>query len=70
MLKKIFVSSEFNGQFEEKLSNIAQTTNINGGAMNVVNLLMFAEKIKAQYMTLDEAYRLITQNLEINPLCV
>ena len=38
--------------------------------MNVVNLLMFAEKIKAQYMSLDEAYRLITQNSEINPLDV
>lgn len=66
----LFVSSEFNGQFEEKLNNIAQTTKVNGGAMNVVNLLMFAEKIKAQYMTLDEAYRLITQNSEINPLGV
>ncbi len=64
----LFVSSEFNGQFEEKLNNIAQTTKVNGGAMNVVNLLLFAEQIKAQYMTLDEAYRLITQNLEINPL--
>lgn len=64
----LFVSSEFNGQFENKLDNIAQTTKINGGAMNVVNLLLFAEKIKSQFMTLDDAFRLITKNSEINPL--
>lgn len=68
LLKKfsfLFVSSEFNGQFEEKLNNIAQTTNINGSAMNVLNLLMFAENIKAQYIDLEEAYKLITQNSEV-----
>ena len=68
LLKKfsfLFVSSEFNGQFEERLDNISKTTNINGGAMNVVNLLLFAENIKAQYMDLEEAYNLITQNSEI-----
>lgn len=61
----LFVSSEFNGQFEERLDNISKTTNINGGAMNVVNLLLFSENIKAQYMDLEEAYNLITQNSEI-----
>lgn len=66
----LFVSSKFNGQFEEKLNNIAQTTKVDGGAMDVVNLLLFAEKIKSQFMTLDEVYKLITQNSEINLLGV
>lgn len=62
----LFVSSEFNGQFEEKLDNIAQSTGINGGAMNVVNLLILAESIKSNNMNLDEVYNLIIQNSEIN----
>lgn len=61
----LFVSSEFNGQFKEKLDNISKTTNINGGAMNVINLLLFAENIKAHYISLEDAYSLITQNSEI-----
>ena len=61
----LFVSSEFNGQFEDKLSNIATTTGINGAAMNVVNLLLFAENIKSEFIDLDKAYKLLTQNSEI-----
>ncbi len=61
----LFVSSEFNGQFEDKLDNISKTTNINGAAMNIVNLLLFAEKIKSQYIDLEEAYNLITKNAEV-----
>lgn len=61
----IFVSSEFNGQFEEKLSNIANTTGINGAAMNVVNLLLFAENIKSEFIGLEQAYDLMTKNSEI-----
>lgn len=61
----LFVSSEFNGLFEEKLENIAQTTNISGGALNVVNLLILAENIKSNYIDLEQVYNLITQNSEI-----
>ena len=61
----MFVSSEFNGQFEEKLSNIANTTGVNGAAMNVVNLLLFAENIKSEFIGLEKAYNLMTQNSEI-----
>ena len=61
----MFVSSEFNGQFEEKLSNIANTTGINGAAMNVVNLLLFAENIKSEFIGLEQAYDLMTKNSEI-----
>lgn len=61
----LFVSSEFNGQFEEKLENIAQSTKINGGALNVVNLLILAENIKSNFMDLEQVYNLITQNSEI-----
>lgn len=61
----LFVSSEFNGQFEEKLENIAQSTKINGGALNVVNLLILAENIKSNFMDMEQVYNLITQNSEI-----
>lgn len=61
----LFVSSEFNGQFEDKLDNIATTTGINGAAMNVVNLLLFAENIKSEFIGLEQAYQLMTQNSEI-----
>ena len=49
----------------DKLDNISKTANINGGAMNIVNLLLFAEKIKSQYIDLEEAYNLITKNAEV-----
>lgn len=61
----LFVSSEFNGQFENKLENISTTTGINGAAMNVVNLLVFAENIKSEIIGLEQAYQLMTQNSEI-----
>lgn len=61
----LFVSSEFNGQFEEKLENIAQSTKINGGALNVVNLLILAENIKSNFIDIEQVYNLITQNSEI-----
>lgn len=61
----LFVSSEFNGQFESKLKNIAQSTSIHGGALNVVNLLILAENIKSNIMDLEQVYNLITQDSEI-----
>lgn len=61
----LFVSSEFNGQFEDKLENISTTTGIYGAAMNVVNLLLFAENIKSEFIGLEKAYQLMTQNSEI-----
>lgn len=61
----LFVSSEFNGQFESKLKNIAQSASIHGGALNVVNLLILAENIKSNIMDLEQVYNLITQDSEI-----
>ena len=61
----LFVSSEFNGQFESKLKNIVQSTSIHGGALNVVNLLILAENIKSNIMDLEQVYNLITQDSEI-----
>lgn len=61
----MFVSSEFNGQFEEKLKNISRTTNINGCALNVINLLLFAESIKNDIIDLEKAYKLMINNKEI-----
>lgn len=61
----LFVSSEFNGQFESKLKNIAQSTSIHGGVLNVVNLLILAENIKSNIMDLEQVYNLITQDSEI-----
>lgn len=61
----LFVSSEFNGKFEDKLNNISSTTGINGAAINVVNLLLFAEKIKAEIIDLEEAYDIMEKNLEV-----
>ena len=33
--------------------------------MNVVNLLLFAENIKSEFIGLEQAYKLMTQNSEI-----
>lgn len=61
----LFVSSEFNGQFESKLKNIVQSTSIHGGVLNVVNLLILAENIKSNILDLEQVYNLITQDSEI-----
>lgn len=61
----MFVSSEFNGQFEEKLKNISHTTNVDGCALNVVNLLLFAEKIKSEILNLEKAFDMMTKNSEL-----
>ena len=61
----MFVSSEFNGQFEDKLKNISHTTNINGCALNVINLLLFAESIKTNLIDLEKAYDIMINNSEI-----
>lgn len=61
----MFVSSEFNGQFEEKLKNISHTTNVDGCALNVVNLLLFAENIKSEILNLEKAFDMMTKNSEL-----
>ena len=61
----MLVSSEFNGQFEEKLKNISHTTNVDGCALNVVNLLLFAEKIKSEILNLEKAFDMMTKNSEL-----
>lgn len=64
----LFVSSEFNGQFEDKIKNISTTTGINGAAMNVVNLLLLVENIKSEFIGLEQVYDLMTQNSEVKLL--
>lgn len=43
----LFVSSYFKGNFKSNLKHIANRTGVNGGAINVENLLYFAEELKA-----------------------
>lgn len=43
----LFVSSFFKGNFKKNLKHIANRTGVNGGAINVENLLYFAEELKS-----------------------
>ena len=43
----LFVSSFFKGNFKNNLKHIANRTGVNGGAINVENLLYLAEELKS-----------------------
>lgn len=60
----VFISGSFKGRFEEQLRRLSMTTGINGAAVNVVNLLLGAEKIKSGEMTIEELEKAMFNNSE------
>lgn len=49
-----FISGEFVGNIKEKLERIALTTKVNGVAVAIFTLLLFANNVKAKRLTLDK----------------
>lgn len=60
----VFISGSFKGKFEEQLRRLSMSTGVNGAAVNVVNLLLGAEKIKSGEMTVEELERDMFNNSE------
>ncbi|KAB1478708.1 restriction endonuclease FokI C-terminal domain-containing protein [Veillonella seminalis] len=52
----LFVSSFFKGNFKNNLKHIANRTGVNGGAINVENLLYFAEELKAGRLSYIDSF--------------
>jgi len=48
----LFVSGKFIGRFQERLENIMRTTGINGAALGVENMLLCADAVMANKITL------------------
>lgn len=60
----VFIAGSFKGKFEEQLRRLSMTTGVNGSAVNVVNLLLGAEKIRSGEMTIEELERAMFNNSE------
>lgn len=60
----VFISGSFKGRFEEQLKRLSMTTGVVGAAVNVVNLLLGAEKIKAGEITINELEQSMFNNSE------
>lgn len=60
----VFISGSFKGKFEEQLRRLSMTTGVNGSAVNIVNLLLGAEKIRSREMTIEELERAMFNNSE------
>lgn len=54
----LFVSSFFKGNFKNNLKHIANRTGVNGGAINVENLLYFAEELKAGRLSYIDSFNM------------
>ena len=52
----LFVSSSFIGGFKKNLQHIADRTGINGGAIDVENLLYFAEELKSGRLKYEDSF--------------
>lgn len=52
----LFVSSSFIGGFKKNLQHIADRTGINGGAIDVENLLYFAEELKSGRLSYKDSF--------------
>lgn len=50
----IFVSGSFKGKYEEQIKRISMTTGIKGGAIDIITLLVYADKIKSGKITLKD----------------
>lgn len=53
----LFVSSFFKGNFKNNLKHIANRTGVNGGAINVENLLYFAEELKSGRLSYIDSFK-------------
>lgn len=61
----LFVSGEFRGEISNQLSRISSVTQTNGGAINAYNLLLLAEKVKSNNLTLCSTLDMFSENKEI-----
>lgn len=52
----LFVLSFFKGNFKNNLKHIANRTGVDGGAINVENLLYFAEELKAERLSYVDSF--------------
>lgn len=52
----LFVSSFFKGNFKNNLKHIANRIGVNGGSINVENLLYFAEELKAGRLSYVDSF--------------
>lgn len=63
----LFISSLFVGGFKKNLQHIANRTGVNGGAIDVENLLYFAEEIKSGRLTYKDSFsRYINDEIKMN----
>lgn len=60
-----FISSLFKGNFRNQLRRIALDTGVSGAAINVVNLLLLAEKIKSNKIAYQDVFNQFSSNDEI-----
>lgn len=60
----VFISGSFKGKFEEQLKRLSMTTGVTGSAVNVVNLLLGAEKLKSGEFTIEELEKAMFNNSE------
>ena len=60
----VFISASFKGKFEEQLKRLSMTTGVTGSAVNVVNLLLGAEKLKSGEFTIEELEKAMFNNSE------
>jgi len=61
-----FISSIFRGNIGSTLQRIALDTGTNGAAINIVNLLLIAEKLKSNEISYNLLYENLNRNSEIN----
>lgn len=63
----LFVSSSFIGGFKKNLQHIADRTGINGGAIDVENLLYFAEELKSGRLSYKDSFnKYINDEIKMN----
>lgn len=63
--KFLFISSLFNGDIKGNTNKVSARTSINGGAINIENLLYLADNIKGGKISRTEALNLFDANDEI-----
>lgn len=63
--KFAFVSGMFTGGFRDRLKNISMRSGLKGAAINSMNLLLLAEKIKAGHIKYEESFDFFDSNDEI-----